>query len=70
MKRRLTLEEVDLYKLRIYKCDYKRIMQERIGAGDRQGKPAKGQGTRPRQAMEAGQGRAQEVPPLRLPDRL
>lgn len=39
MKRKLTLEEVALYKLRVYKCDYKRLMTERIGAAERHGKP-------------------------------
>lgn len=38
MKRKLTLEEVALYKLRRYKCDYKRLMTEPIGAAERHGK--------------------------------
>ena len=44
MKRKLTHEEVALYKLRRYKCDYRRLMSEPIGAADRHGKqPAKGE---------------------------
>lgn len=43
MKRKLTLEEVALYKLRRYKCDYWKLMTERIGAADRHGKPKAGQ---------------------------
>lgn len=43
MKRKLTLEEVALYKLRVYKCDYKKLMTERIGAADRHGKPKAGE---------------------------
>ena len=39
MKRKLTLEEVALYKLRRYKCDYSKLMTERIGAAERHGKP-------------------------------
>lgn len=39
MKRKLTHEEVALYKLRRYKCDYRRLMSEPIGAADRHGKP-------------------------------
>lgn len=39
MKRKLTLEEVALYKLRVYKCDYRRLMTEPIGAAERHGKP-------------------------------
>ncbi len=38
MKRKLTHEEVALYKLRRYKCDYRRLMSEPIGAADRHGK--------------------------------
>lgn len=43
MKRKLTLEEVALYKLRRYKCDYSKLMTERIGAADRHGKPKAGE---------------------------
>ncbi|MBO7675877.1 MAG: hypothetical protein J6S63_12860 [Atopobiaceae bacterium] len=43
MKRKLTLEEVALYKLRVYKCDYRKLMTERIGAADRHGKPKAGE---------------------------
>ena len=38
MKRKLTHEEVALYKLRRYKCDYGKLMTERIGAAERHGK--------------------------------
>ena len=42
MKRKLSIAEVAEYKLRRYKCDYSKLMQERIGAADRHGKqPAK-----------------------------
>lgn len=43
MKRKLTHEEVALYKLRRYKCDYRRLMSEPIGAADRHGKPKAGE---------------------------
>lgn len=43
MKRKLTHEEVALYKLRRYKCDYRRLMTEPIGAADRHGKPKAGE---------------------------
>ena len=38
MKRRLSLAEVAEYKLKRYKCDYAKLMQERIGAAERHGK--------------------------------
>ena len=38
MKRRLSIAEVAEYKLKRYKCDYAKLMQERIGAADRHGK--------------------------------
>ena len=38
MKRKLTIAEVAEYKLKRYKCDYAKLMQERIGAADRHGK--------------------------------
>ena len=38
MKRKLTIAEVAIYKLKRYRCDYAKLMQERIGAADRHGK--------------------------------
>lgn len=38
MKRKLTIAEVAVYKIKRYKCDYSKLMQERIGAADRHGK--------------------------------
>ena len=44
MKRKLSIAEVAEYKLRRYKCDYSKLMQERIGAADRHGKqPSQGE---------------------------